>query len=202
MTRQKSSKTSKMVEKWKQDGILSGIAALTFSLLAIWLVLTQKNLLLKYSTLGYFGLLVSNFLTSAAVFLPVPTLAASFLSGNVLNPILIGLFAGTGSAMGDFVAYLLGFGARKIVVGVWQKEQKQGRFKIDAGQKKNLKFWFKQNAFLTVFILAFLPNPFFDGVGLLAGVFNMKPRDFLLATTLGRVLRNTILAFSGQKILS
>ncbi len=192
MTKQNTLKKTKMIEKWKQDGILSGIVALAFSLLAIWLVLTQKNLLLKYSTLGYFGLLVSNFIASAAVFLPLPTLATSFLSGNILNPILVGLFAGVGSALGDFVAFLLGFGTRRVVNGFLKKEHFFGR----------LEFWFKKNAFVTIFVLSFIPNPFFDGVGLIAGAFSVKPKDFLLATVLGRVTRNILLAISGQKILS
>lgn len=185
-------KKTKIIEKWKQDGIITGVIALAFSLLAIWIALTQKSLLLKYSSLGYFGLLVSNFIVSAAIFLPVPTLMTSFFGGNVLNPILVGLFAGVGSALGDFVAFLLGFGTRRVVNGFLKKEHFFGR----------LEFWFKKNALITIFVLSFIPNPFFDGVGLIAGAFSVKPKDFLLATVLGRVTRNILLALSGQKILS
>lgn len=192
MARQKVLPAAKIIESWKQSGIVSGVAAIILSLLAIWFALSEKSLLLKYSTLGYFGLLVSNFVASAAIFFPVPTLATSFLSGNILNPIYVGVFAGVGSALGDFVAFLLGFGTRSLVNGFLKKEHLFGK----------LEFWFKKNALLTIFVLSFIPNPFFDGVGLIAGAFSVRPRDFFLATVLGRVARNILLAFSGQKILS
>lgn len=203
MTIQKSKTKKKLTPVTiTREGIGTGILSLVIFSVILWLTIWHRDFLLQFSSLGYLGLLISNFMASAAVFAPLPVVFTSFISGNVFNPFLVGIFAGAGSALGDFVAFLFGFGARKVIVGFWRGEQKQGKLKVDAQKRKSLKFWFKQNAFLTVFVLSFLPNPLFDGVGILAGIFNMKPRDFLLATLLGRVLRNMLLAFGGQKLLS
>ncbi len=139
----------------------------------------------------YFGLLVTNFLASVTLFFPSPGIVTSFFSGNILNPVLVGLFAGTGSALGDFVGFLLGFGTRKIVNKLTKKDVLLGRFET----------WIKKNGFLGIFLLSFIPNPIFDGVGLIAGALAVSPKDFLLATLLGRVLRNILIAVSGQQIL-
>lgn len=139
----------------------------------------------------YISLLITNFLASVTLFFPSPGIVTSFFSGNILNPVLVGLFAGTGSALGDFVGFLLGFGTRKIVNKLTKKDVLLGRFET----------WIKKNGFLGIFILSFIPNPIFDGAGLIAGALAVKPRDFLLATLLGRVLRNILLAIGGQKIL-
>lgn len=182
----------KDIERLEEEGLGVGILSLVVFALVLWLTIWYQDVLLRFSSLGYLGLLVSNFLASSAVFLPVPTLLASFVGGNILNPILVGLFSGIGSALGDFVAFLFGFGARRVVNKVFKKEVWLGQF----------EHWLKRNAFAAVFVLSFIPNPFFDGVGILAGAANVKPKEFLIATVLGRVLRNILLALSGQKILS
>ncbi len=176
----------------EEEGLGAGILSLAIFVLVFWLMIWHREVFLRFSSLGYLGLLISNFFASATIFLPVPTLATSFLSGEILNPVLVGLSAGVGSSLGDFVAFLLGFGTRRVVNKMVQKEVWLGR----------VEFWLRKNSFLAVFFLALIPNPLFDGVGILAGAANVKPKDFFLATLLGRVLRNLLLAVGGQKILS
>lgn len=176
----------------EEEGIGIGILSLIVFALVIYLTIWQRDFLVRFSSLGYLGLLISNFLASSAIFLPVPTLVTSFISGNILNPILVGIFSGVGSALGDFVAFLFGFGTRRVVNRLFKKEVFLGRF----------EHWLKKNAFVAVFVLSFIPNPLFDGIGILAGAANVKPKDFFLATLLGRVLRNLLLAVSGNRILS
>ena len=175
----------------KGHGILIAVVSLLIFAVVLWLTIFQRELLLRFSTLGYFGLLITNFLGSATVFFPLPATLSSILGGNTLNPYFVGFFAGLGSALGDLLGFILGYGARNVANKVFHKDQFLGRFEP----------WIRKNALLAVFLFAFFPNPFFDGVGLLAGALNLKMRDFFLATLAGRVLRNTLLALTGQKFL-
>lgn len=175
----------------QDSSVWLGIFSLVLFLVILYLTIFHRDFLLKFSSLGYFGLVITNFLASATIFLPVPTLFSSFVGGHALNPFLVGFLAGLGSAVGDLLGFMLGFGARRVVGRIFHKDQLLGRFEP----------WIRKNSVLAVFLFAFFPNPFFDGVGLLAGALNLSPLRFFVATLGGRVLRNTLLALSGQKLL-
>lgn len=181
----------KQLANLKGQSLGVGIVSLAVFALTMWLIIFHKDFLNRFSSFGYLGLFISNFLGSATIFIPLPTLISSFIGGEVLNPLIVGMVAGFGSASGDFLGYLLGYGARNVVGRIFHKDTFLGRFEP----------WIRKNGVFAVFVLSFIPNPLFDGVGLIAGALELRPRDFFLATLAGRVLRNILLAISGQKFL-
>lgn len=186
-----SAENSDGLQRFKNQSVLVGFLLILVSLFFVFVSINHRDLLLRFAKLGYAGLFITNFIGSAAIFTPAPVLIASFFGGNILNPVLVGFFSGLGSALGDLLGFLFGYGARTMINGYLAKGKWLGGFED----------WFRKNSFLAIFILAFIPNPIFDACGLLSGALKVKPQNFFLATLLGRLLRNYILAFSGQKIL-
>lgn len=159
-------------------------------LLILW---QNRKFLYQFESLGYIGLFVINAVSNATVFLPLPSIAAVFIGGSVWNPLIVGFVTGLGNAVGELVGFFLGFGSRGILD------------KLDGKRLKLLKKvekWFKKSGFITVFVMSAMPLPVFDVIGVLAGTLNYPIWKFFIATALGRIMRNFIIAWSGAKIIS
>jgi membrane protein YqaA with SNARE-associated domain len=65
---------------------------------------------------------------------------------------------------------------------------------------KFLEKKFHQHGELIIFMLAIIPNPFFDAVGILAGVVNYPPFKFFAIMFVGRFFRYWLLAHVGSKM--
>ena len=144
--------------------------------------------LAKLGSFGIVGIFLINLVSSITLFLPAPAIATVVAGGIVYNPLLVAIAAALGSSIGDFVSYILGRSGKEVLL------------------KKN-SFWyniFKEtfNKFGAIFIIlfSFIPNPLFDAVGLVAGLFSYSPLKFFLYVLIGRFLRNLLLAYIGHAI--
>jgi membrane protein YqaA with SNARE-associated domain len=133
--------------------------------------------------LGYPGIFIVSLLSSATIFLPMPGFAIVFAMGAYLNPVLVGLAAGCGSAIGELSGYLAGSAGHGAVerTGIYKHHEKEIR----------------KGGPLAIFALAFLPNPLFDIAGIVSGAIRMPIWQFLLATAAGKTLRYILLAYAG-----
>ena len=59
---------------------------------------------------------------------------------------------------------------------------------------------FHNHGDLIIFIIAIIPNPFFDAVGILAGIVNYPALKFFTIMLAGRFLRYWLLAQFGSKL--
>jgi membrane protein YqaA with SNARE-associated domain len=57
---------------------------------------------------GYPGVLLVSLLGSAIPFVPLPYLAIVVVLGSILNPLLLGVVAGLGAALGKITSYMIG----------------------------------------------------------------------------------------------
>jgi len=72
--------------------------------------------------LGYFGAFVFSIIGTASIIIPIPyTLLIFWLGVFKLDPILLALAGGTGSTIGEFSGYLLGYYGRKRLSGERQR---------------------------------------------------------------------------------
>lgn len=147
-----------------------------------------RNDLAKLGSFGLVGIFLINLISSVTLFLPAPAIATVVAGGIIYNPLFVAIAAALGSSIGDFVSYILGRTGKEVLL-------------------KKDSFWysiFKEtfNKFGAIFIIlfAFIPNPLFDAVGLVAGLFSYSPWKFFLYVLLGRFLRNLLLAYIGHKI--
>ncbi len=136
---------------------------------------------------GYLGLFIVELVGSMSIFFPVPGFAVNFLLGGMpgFNPWLVGIVAGTGSAIGEMTSYLIGAGGREVLENKYQKKLERARKWIE-----------KHGAFIVIIIFASTPLPF-DIVGLLAGMIRYDIKKFFLATLIGKLIAGIVLAWAG-----
>ena len=136
---------------------------------------------------GYPGIFILSFMAYATVLLPAPGVAVVFTMGSIFNPVGVALAAGTGAALGELSGYLAGFSGQAVVERVEMYER--------------LTRWMKKNGSLTVFILAAIPNPFFDLAGVAAGSLKMPVVRFFIFCWMGEIVKMGIFAFAGASTL-
>lgn len=137
-------------------------------------------------TFGIIGLFLINFLGSATIFLPAPAFLSVAVAGSSFNPLLVAIVASAGGALGESIAYLLGYSSTKVL----NLKHHTIIYKIS----KTVMHW--KGGILIPFF-AFFPNPFFDGLGIIVGMSNYPAKRFILLTFIGRLVRNIGIAYVG-----
>jgi membrane protein YqaA with SNARE-associated domain len=172
---------SSRVQRFLPLGI-SLLITLAAAPLAIFIV-QQTGELGKYGLLAYPILFVVQALVSATIFLPAPGVAVVAAAGAVLDPLWVAVFAGLGSATGELSGYFLGYYGRR------------------AGPANTSRLWrlaergFRRWGFIALIVLAFIPNPAFDALGVLAGGLRYPIGRFWLSTAVGKVLKFLWIAY-------
>lgn len=167
------------------------ILIFVLSILLIVLIGSLRGYLKDWQRFGYLGLFLFNLIASSTVFFPIPGVATVFVGGAIFNPLLAGWASGIGAGLGELSGYFLGYGGRGL--GNIDKKKKDHWF-------TRLEKFFHRSGFLTTFLFAMLPMPF-DIVGVFAGAVGYPVWKFLLATILGRGIRNSVIAWTGAKLL-
>ncbi len=146
----------------------------------VYSIRDQADQLKQY---GYPGLFLLSILANATVILPAPGLAITFAAGGVFSPFWVGVIAGAGAALGEMTGYLAGFSGQAVI---------ENRKLYD-----RLEGWMKRYGRPTIFVLAALPNPFFDLGGMCAGALKMPVTRFLFWCTLGKITKMMVVAYAG-----
>ena len=139
----------------------------------------------ELAAVGYPGIFLVSFLGNATIVLPAPSLALVFAMGSAFSPLLVGLFAGAGEALGELTGYALGYGGQAVI----EDDAAYGR----------LVAWMQRRGGITVFVLSVIPNPFFDLAGIAAGSLRYPVWRFLLFCWLGKTIKTTLVAWAGSK---
>ncbi|HLD59789.1 MAG TPA: VTT domain-containing protein [Candidatus Bilamarchaeaceae archaeon] len=164
---------------------LKGLLQIAFAIFIIIVIFWFSKDIGQFEEFGYLGVFLISLLATATIFIPTPGWAIVIAMAGVLNPYLVGITAGVGSALGEITGYVAGAGAEKMI--------KDGKFKKFEKYYKMIK----ENDLIAIFVLAFIPNPLFDVAGLAAGSLKIPLTRFLFATVLGRILRYVLLAHLG-----
>ena len=136
---------------------------------------------------GYGGVFLITLLGAATLFIPGPTMIATFVVGSMLNPILVALVAGLGSAIGESTGYAAGYASRALLT---PKERKDTWY-------QRIFRWMSTHPFLTIFLLDAIPNLLGDIAGLIAGRIKYSYIKFLFASFLGKTIRFFLSAYLG-----
>jgi uncharacterized membrane protein YdjX (TVP38/TMEM64 family) len=136
---------------------------------------------------GYLGIFLVSILSNATIFFPVPTLLTALLVGNLLNPILVGIVLAFGAAIGEITSYLAGRGGSIII-------HHQKIFKIIENMMNKYGLW-------TIFVLAIIPNPFFDLAGIVAGITEIPFWKYFLVTWTGKTIKFILFSLLGTYTL-
>jgi membrane protein YqaA with SNARE-associated domain len=166
------------------------IAIFISSILLSVVFFEYRDFFKNASSLGLLGLLIINFVSSATFFVSAPAFLTIIAGGNLYSPILVAAVAAIGACLGDMIGFLFGHSGRRLL-------------KKSLDRHRTIRFLekhFHRHGGLIVFLLAIIPNPFFDAVGILAGVVNYPPQKFFIIMLLGRFLRYWSLSYLGSKL--
>ncbi|UCH57781.1 MAG: VTT domain-containing protein [Candidatus Bathyarchaeota archaeon] len=139
------------------------------------------NLVQNY---GYAGAFLISIFGNFTIFFPVPFTITIYAFGATLNPFLLGLVCGVGSTIGEFSAYLVGRGGRKVIEGRYEK-----RF-------ESAKLLIQRYGMAIIFIFALLPLPD-DLILIPLGVLRYDLKKAMTAAFLGKFAMCTIVAYAG-----
>jgi len=139
---------------------------------------------------GYGGVFLITMLGAATLFIPGPTMVATFVVGAMLNPLLVSLVAGLGSAIGETTGYAAGYASR----GFLDPQERNHTW------YQRIFQWMGRNPFLTIFLLDAIPNFVGDIAGLIAGRNRYSYMKFLLASFLGKTIRFSLSTYLGAAL--
>lgn len=154
------------------------------SILISGLIIYFRNDLARLQGYGIFGIFLISILGNATVVIPAPVILSAFIGGSIYNPILVGLIVALGATIGELTGFMAGIGGQVAI-----KDHKHF---------KSVEKWMTKSGFLTIFVLAAIPNPLFDLAGIFAGATNYPIKKFLLATFLGKSVKFLGVALLGR----
>src|SRR3972149_5972307 len=115
-----------------------------------------KDFFAQAKSLGLIGIFLINFVSSATFFVSGPAFLTVIAGGSIYPPLLVAFIASLGASAGDMVSYFFGYSGRNLAV---HRLKKKIWFVV-------LEDLFKAYGSIFIFVLAVIPNPFFDAVGL------------------------------------
>jgi uncharacterized membrane protein YdjX (TVP38/TMEM64 family) len=170
-------------QKTKRLQVVVSILVLGVIILSSVLLYINRDILLGLERYGYAGIFLTSLLINMTLVMPLPTGILTSAMGAVFNPLLVGLAAGTGAALGETSGYLAGLSGRTVL------KQRDGAHQVEMRLKKY--------GGIGILVLSFIPNPAFDIVGVAAGALKYPYLRFLFWCTIGKVLKMLVFAYFG-----
>lgn len=167
---------------------LGAISVLLITGIALWLAFNSEWLTAQ-GHWGYLGAFIISMVASATVLLPAPGMAIVVSMGTALNPFLLALVGGLGSATGEFTGYLAGATGQALI-------PPQHRYRYEQFRELTQR----HGAWLLFFFSA-IPFPFFDLAGMVAGALKMNPIAFFIAVAAGKSIKYTVLILVGASTI-
>jgi uncharacterized membrane protein YdjX (TVP38/TMEM64 family) len=167
---------------WTKERYLQ-ILALLFVIALSVVIFLNREWVVALGAYGYLGVFLISIITCSSIVVPVPGWILVATLGAILNPILVGVVSGIGGTIGEMTGYLLGYGGRLAVE--------------NTGIYARMVYWMKRWGSATIFVLALIPNPFFDLAGITAGLLRFPIWKFLLYGAAGRIPKNIFFAYTG-----
>jgi uncharacterized membrane protein YdjX (TVP38/TMEM64 family) len=158
-------------------------AALVLALIITVVVYLLRERLQDVANYGYLGIFFISVLGNATIVLPVPTFLTAFLGGGVYNPLLVGVVSAAGATIGELTGYMAGLGGQAIVE--------------NRAMYERFSHWMERYGLFALFVLAAIPNPFFDIAGIIAGMSRIRVTTFLVVTWAGKIVKFVLIAFLG-----
>ncbi len=154
--------------------------SLFFAIVISVIIFIFRDKFTNLQSYGYLGLFLLSILGNATIILPVPIILTAFLGGAIFNPFIVGVVISLGATIGELTGYLAGAGGGGIV----EKDRRV----------QKIRKWMDKYGIWTLFVLAAIPNPFFDIAGIIAGATKIPVYKYFFVVWLGKSVK--FLAFS------
>lgn len=169
----------------RRTTILRIIALVSVVALVVPLIIFRHQLI-GLQRYGYLGIFLISVAASATILVPIPSAGITLAMGAVFNPFGIALASGLGAGIGEITGYLAGYSGGAVIENI--------------AYYNNVKKWLEDHknlAELTILVLAFIPNPFFDMAGMAAGALKMPIWRFMIPCIIGKILKMLMFAYAG-----
>jgi len=144
-----------------------------------------RNKLGHFKKYGYLGIFVISAIGNIAIMSPAAPMIAG-IGATVYHPVVSSFITTLGAVTGELLSYFIGKASHNYI------PKSKWNTKINE--------FMKINGSLTIFILAIIPNPFFDIAGITAGATKFPFWKFIVFSFFGKWIKFTIFAFMGKKI--
>jgi len=136
-------------------------------------------------TFGYLGIMFIAFISTVSLLLPTFPLSALivFAVALKLNPVILAVCAGFGSATGELVGFGVGAGGKKVLLKKYKKRM-----------DKMERLFEKYGGAFVIFVFSFLPFVPVDLMGVFSGIIGYDIKKFYIACLLGKTMRYMLLA--------
>ena len=133
---------------------------------------------------GYVAVFLLTAVGAATLILPAPAAVSVGAFAAALDNIwAVGLVGATGQMVGELGGYYVGWSGKGALSHV------KGYARLSS--------WMSRYGVLTLFVMAAIPNPFFDVAGMIAGATRIGLARFVLASWPGLVIKNVAFAWAG-----
>lgn len=185
--------------------LIVGATVLVGALIPSIVLLATPGLTDNIQGFGYFGVFLTNLVSTSTVVIPVPGLTAAGQAliirqgGHSAFPWLVGGLGGAGMGLGEVTAYYTGYIGAELARGHeipgprWFQRIAHG---TAGGVSRLTERW----GMPTLFVLSAVPNPLFEVAGITAGSVRIGFRRFFIAAFAGKLLRGILLAYLGHQL--
>lgn len=139
----------------------------------------------EVDSVGLAGVWFFSFIGAASIFVPIPGLAAVCVAASPavgLNPITVGIVAGSAEALGEFSGYLAGMGGRSL-------------FERNRFYPRVRELLIRRGGWI-LFFGSIIPNPLFDVVGIAAGSILYPVKKFFVLLLISKTIKSTGVAYA------
>lgn len=152
----------------------------------VFVALGLWDWLIKFAEqLGYIGVFLTSLAGAMSIIIPIPYTVVILTLGMKMNPLLLAIAGGTGSAVGEFSGYVLGYYGRAIIS---EKQQRKMDFMMRV---------FEHYGAIAIFLFALTPLPD-DLLFIPLGMLRYSFVKAFIPCILGKLLMCFILAYGGQ----
>jgi membrane protein DedA with SNARE-associated domain len=159
------------------------LSAIALSICISILITSLSDQIRELERLAYLGAFLVMLIGNATVILPVPGLIVVYSLGASLNPLVVGLCAGPGAALGELTGYAVGYGGSAALDNLRLFSK--------------IEDWMERYGAFVITLLSAFPNPVFDVAGLVAGSVRMNWWRFLFAAWIGKTIQCVITSYAG-----
>lgn len=164
--------------------VASIVIIVLITVVSFWLALNPKWVM-GFGNWGYVGAFVISLVASATIILPAPGIAVVIAMGTALDPVLLGIVAGLGSAVGELSGYLAGASGRALIPHRQRTQFEQLHRLTD-----------RYGAVLLL-VLSAIPFPLFDFAGIIAGMLKIRITTFLATVAVGKSVKYILMILLG-----
>ena len=147
---------------------------------AVVAALLLRNLV-DLEKVGYLGVVLTVLVATGGLVIPFPSLVTACAASPFLDPPILALVGGTAGTIGELTGYFLGYSG--------------GGFFAKRRLYLRMESWMRRRGWLVLFVVALIPNPIFDVVGIAAGVLRYPVWRFLVFVWMGKLLKFLALAY-------